>query len=391
MHPQSQLIDYIAQQFPNLQKHPKNEFEALFAENLISPYTIQLAPETIQEIQNIVQSFYELRENINYQKHFAAELDKKNVIDPGNKSMMMSFDFHLDQSNQPRLIEINTNAAFLGLGTLLYQFKKIPQPVKDFSILSIKNMMIEEMRLSQSLCPTNIAIIDENPEKQRLYIEFLVFKEMFESFGWHTEILDCYSKIDPKFNYIYNRTTDFYLEDPRLIDLKQKYQNKSICLSPHPFEYFLLADKQRLTDWSTPGLLEKLDLSSATLQTIQNTIIKTFELNQNNKDELWSLRKNLFFKPKNAFGSKQSYKGQSISKKAFEELISQNCIAQEYIAAPEITVQETSGVQSYKYDLRAYAYKDQLQLIIARIYQGQVTNLRTTNGGFACVQVKNNS
>lgn len=387
MHPQNLFIDYISEMYPNLKKMKRQEFESLFADNLISPFNVQIQKNTINEIKNIISGFYELRENENYQKLFQSEINKNNIINPGNKSMMMSFDFHLDENSNPRLIEINTNAAFLGLGTLLYQQKNLPAPVENFSVRSIKEMILNEMKLNQNTIPNQIAIIDESPSQQRLYIEFLLFKEMFESFGWKTEILDCYENLDRRFNFVYNRTTDFYLSDDRLLNLKQKFNSKQICLSPNPYEYLLLADKQRLIDWSSDAFFNNLHISEKATTSIKRSILKTYELNTTNQNEIWNGRKNLFFKPKNAFGSKQSYKGQSISRKTYEELVLQNCVAQEYVAAPEVLLKTENGEQKFKYDLRAYAYQDQLQLIIARIYQGQVTNLRTPNGGFACVEV----
>jgi hypothetical protein len=39
-----------------------------------------------------------------------------------------------------------------------------------------------------------------------------------------------------------------------------------------------------------------------------------------------------------------------------------------------------------KYDLRCYAYQGKLQIVIARLYQGQTTNLKTTGGGFTIVK-----
>jgi hypothetical protein len=40
-----------------------------------------------------------------------------------------------------------------------------------------------------------------------------------------------------------------------------------------------------------------------------------------------------------------------------------------------------------KYDLRVYAYAGEIQLLAARLYQGQTTNFRTPGGGFAPVRV----
>jgi hypothetical protein len=40
-----------------------------------------------------------------------------------------------------------------------------------------------------------------------------------------------------------------------------------------------------------------------------------------------------------------------------------------------------------KADLRAYVYQAHVQLLAARLYQGQTTNFRTPGGGFAPVFV----
>ena len=41
--------------------------------------------------------------------------------------------------------------------------------------------------------------------------------------------------------------------------------------------------------------------------------------------------------------------------------------------------------QDLKLDLRNYVYRGEVQLVSARLYQGQTTNFRTPGGGFAAV------
>jgi hypothetical protein len=43
---------------------------------------------------------------------------------------------------------------------------------------------------------------------------------------------------------------------------------------------------------------------------------------------------------------------------------------------------------AFKYDVRCYVYEGQVQLVIARLYQGQTTNFRTPGGGFALVRIE---
>ena len=52
--------------------------------------------------------------------------------------------------------------------------------------------------------------------------------------------------------------------------------------------------------------------------------------------------------------------------------------------APPPTV-EVPGYGEMKYDLRLFAYRGRILGVTARLYRGQVTNLRTEGGGFARV------
>ena len=200
---------------------------------------------------------------------------------------------------------------------------------------------------------------------------------MFQKNKINCEIYDV-TEIDNFKNYglVYNRYTDFYLEADKSKNLREIFNSKSLNLSPHPYEYFLLADKARLLDWNQQTHLEK-----------PSSLLKIFDMGTSDKDQMWAQRKNLFFKPKNSFGSKQAYKGASMSHKAFDSVCSSDFIAQQLSIPSRITVALNAEEQKFKYDLRCYAYKNELQLIIARLYQGQTTNLNTPGGGFACVKV----
>jgi hypothetical protein len=50
-------------------------------------------------------------------------------------------------------------------------------------------------------------------------------------------------------------------------------------------------------------------------------------------------------------------------------------------------VTTSEGTRAMKFDVRAYAYRDEILLLGARAYQGQVTNLRTPGGGFSAICV----
>ncbi len=379
------FIQQLRATFPGLQQKP---LEDIVSENLISPFTVQLPASVLQQAQNIVSLLFSLREKGSYLEHYRSLIEEKGLRDPGNKSIMMSYDFHLDENQNLKLIEINTNAAFLVLGHQLYAMRGQPLPVADFSLAEVGDSIRTELRLQGKEPAKNlkIAITDDTPSQQRLYVEFLAYHELFKSFGWDSRILDyreLFQDFQPEF--IYNRYTDFFLTEPSSAPLRQKFLNRDVCLSPNPYEYLLLADKQRLIDWVQPGFLESQGFTGDELSLLRQCLPLSYDLCPEQADEIWAQRKKLFFKPKNAFGSKQSYKGSSISRKAFDEILSEGTIAQEYIAAPEQSFETPEGPQNFKFDLRCYAYQGRLQLVIARLYQGQVTNLRTPYGGFATI------
>jgi hypothetical protein len=102
-------------------------------------------------------------------------------------------------------------------------------------------------------------------------------------------------------------------------------------------------------------------------------------------EAFWAGRKNWFFKPAAGFGSRAAYRGDKLTKRVFEEILQGGYIAQEIVPPSELTVAVADAAQVMKLDLRCYAYAGQVQLMAARLYQGQTTNFRTPGGGFAPV------
>jgi hypothetical protein len=214
---------------------------------------------------------------------------------------------------------------------------------------------------------TRIAIIDEKISEQKMYLEFLMYKDLFQSWGWTADLQE-FDQVNPEnYDLIYNRYTDFMFSEPRSAHLRSAYlQNKTI-FSPHPREYLILAHKDRLQDFS------KANLSPAILNSypIQNYA---------NPEGLWEQRKQLFFKPSQMYGGKAVYRGSSISRRMFNEILERDYIAQEFRPPGEW--------DGWKYDLRFYAYKDRIQLTCARLYRGQVTGFSSPGGGLAQVIFK---
>ncbi len=90
------------------------------------------------------------------------------------------------------------------------------------------------------------------------------------------------------------------------------------------------------------------------------------------------------FKPVDSFGSRGVLLGRKISRNRFDQLPAETTLVQELVP-PSLT--EVSGTEPMKTDLRLYTYRDQALGVTARLYHGQVTNLRTPGGGFARVKV----
>lgn len=362
-------IQHLTEQFPEI---PKETMENLISEQLISPHRLTLPQSVLHNLRSEISQLYALRAWS--EKNLSSQFDALELPRAPNYSVCTSYDFHLINDHQPKLIEINTNAAFLALGLTLYDFWKV-KPATNFTFLQLVQMFQQESQLVGQK-EFNLAIMDEKPEEQRLFIEFLVFQQLFLRNQLACSIVDI-SQIEnlKDQTLIYNRYTDFYLKEPVSASIKSLYMQRKIHLSPSPWEYFLLADKQRLFDWQNQNEIP-----------VPASLLKIYDLAHANREQIWNERKNLFFKPKSSFGSKQAYKGSSISRKVFDEAFAQGFVAQEYAPATEIEVMQDGQPLKMKYDLRCYAYKDELQLVIARLYQGQTTNLKTTGGGFAIVE-----
>jgi hypothetical protein len=369
------FFEVLKNHYPDL----KASDAELVSENLISPFHISLPNSLLEQGKKVVSTLYSLREDPAYQQEVLANAPEAAKHNANNKSICMSYDFHIDENHNLKLIEINTNAAFLLLGLHLYEAKNIRLPIDDFSTKEIIANIKEECHLAGRATPKTIIITDNEPAQQRLYIEFLAFNNLFKKFGFQSDILD-FNQLESPPDFVYNRHTDFYFNDPAANLIKKWFIDNQCTISPNPHEYALLADKERLNLWNQN--IDKYKLSEIELH-----LLKSFKITGPISAELWSQRRKLFFKPMHSFGSKMSYRGESVSKKLLEQLIQQEEImAQEYCPPPSSTFNINNENLEFKYDLRFYAYQDRVQLVVARLYQGQVTNLKARHGGFACVE-----
>lgn len=382
--------EFIHQEYPfwkdTLKNHP-------IKENLLFSQSIPLSNQVFQTCYLIIKAFWQLRQNPTYQKYVKEQ--SQMTYDPQHYSILMCYDFHITEAGV-KLIEINTNASFaIVVGLLSHKNKDglpLDLPTDNYNgHESLRHAIYEEMTRF-GLNPRdhlNIAIMDNDPEKQKAYFEFHYYKSLFEHWGfkaiicdpselqWDTSQKILKHRLGQKIHFIYNRCCDFLLERPSHQHLRQAFVSHSVCFSPNPYEYSLLAHKQRFIDLSNKNFLKTLNISEDCSQIIQETLPYSFSVLDLPKEQLWSQRKMFFFKPKMLYGGKGVFRGSSISKSKFESIYNKDFMAQKYIPPPVFA--------GYKYDLRIYTYKSEPYLAAARLYQGQVTNANTVGGGLASI------
>lgn len=315
-------------------------------------------------------------------------------FDPGHDAVMMGYDFHLDAAEDPQLIEVNTNAGG-GLLALLAQQRSATTLPKRLRRKFLQPFAEEMQRFTGGRLekPRTLVILDETPEKQFLFGEMQAYAALFREWGVKTLIVDPAALTageagvfleGQRIDLIYNRHCDFYLQTPALAAVRAAYLARTVCLTPNPFAYALLADKERLALWSNAEFLAALPLAPEEVRLLMTSIPKSRLLQVWDREELWRQRENWVFKPVDRFASRGVYLGRKISRIRFDELPASTTLVQREIP-PSETV--SSSGTPMKTDFRLYAYRDRIIGVAARLYRGQVTNLRTPGGGFAPVRI----
>lgn len=258
---------------------------------------------------------------------------------------------------------------------------------------SILAMFHREWALSGQQRPLrSIAIVDEGPEQQYLYPEFLLFQQLFQRHGLQAVIADPSEFSlrdgllwhgDLAIDLVYNRLTDFALEAPANATLRQAYLERATLLTPHPQAHALYADKRNLTLLCDAERLQALGVPQATQELLLAVIPHTEVVDPANAERLWSERRQLFFKPCAGFGSRAAYRGDKLTQRVWQEILAGDYVAQALVLPGQRSM--SAETPALKFDVRDYAYDGAVQWVAARAYQGQTTNFRTPGGGFAPV------
>ena len=370
--------------------------------NLFSNVPVFLPSQTIAEMGKIVAAIEETAQLPAYRHAVLSWAPEIAQEDHGPLGAFMGYDFHLDEDG-PRLIEVNTNAGGAFLNALLAraqlaccgEVEAALDAIKasDFQADVLRMFENEWQRQRGNRSAPRIAIVDDRPEEQYLYPEFVLAQQMLRKAGVEVVIADA-SQLRYDQNrlladgldvgLVYNRLVDFALERPEHAALSAAYRDGSVVLTPNPYNHALLANKRNLTLLSDPAALEAWGLSPklrARLAHIPRTVLVKPE----NADALWDGRKNLFFKPACGHGSKAVYRGDKVTRGVWAEIARGGYVAQEFAAPGERTVRLDGTTVARKTDVRLYTYGGRILLTAARLYQGQTTNFRTPGGGFAPV------
>lgn len=319
----------------------------------------------------------------------------------GARGVFFGYDFHVGPAGVA-LIEINTNAGGAMLNAALARSQRaccpsverlLPQLAcpADFD-REILDMFAREWAAVRGPARwRSIAIVDDAPQSQYLYPEFLMFRRLFERAGLEAVIADpAELRFDDgvlwhgktAIDLVYNRLTDFRLEQSANTALRDAYLAGAVVLTPHPQAHALYADKRNLVLLSDEDRLRALEVPAPVRRALLDAIPRTELVSPLNADRLWNERRGLFFKPVAGYGGRAAYRGDKLTHRVWREIVAGEYVAQAVVMPG---VRTGGGESMLKYDIRNYVYDGRVQSMAARLYSGQTTNFRTPGGGFAPV------
>lgn len=354
------------------------------------PHLFAVAPVFISELQ-----LQQMRDVIAAVERVAGAPEPHAAL-----GVFYGYDFHLNGQGA-HLIEVNTNAGGGFLNVLLVDSQRAAKlygaavAQEDLEQVFI-GMFRNEWRLEHGDVPLRaVAIVDEQPESQYLFPEFLLAKAMLERADIAVHIADpsaLQTRQDglycggQRIDLIYNRLTDFDLQQHPHI--RSAWEKQQLVLTPSPKHYRQYADKHKLAALTDGARLLAQGVAQDDVYVLLKGVPQTKIVDAAEAGQWWADRKQWFFKPVSGHGGKGAYRGEKLTKRVFDEILQSDYVAQRLAVPGERKVcVEGSESQSLKFDVRCYVYDGSIQLVAARLYQGQTTNFRTPGGGFALVRV----
>lgn len=381
--------------------------------HLFSLTGLFVSQRQLQAMHEAVRVLHDVMHLPAWRTHALAQAPELAHAAMGPQGVFMGYDFHLTESG-PRLIEINTNAGGAMLNLALTRAQRAccdaarvwmhaATDVADLEPRWLAMFAREWMlqRPGEPFVPAQgpartLAIVDEDPERQYLYPEFLLFQDLFRRAGVDA-VIAAPRALDwtdgqlrhqgRRIDMVYLRLTDFALDEPAHAGLHQAWASGACVFTPNPEIHALHANKRHLAALGDASLLVQLGLSAHQRAVLAATVPDTQLLTPDNADHLWSGRKGYFFKPLVGYGSKATYRGDKLTTKTWGQIQQAPYVAQALVPPSQRVVLVDDQRKTLKADVRAYAYDGQVQLFAARLYDGQTTNFRSDGGGFAPVFV----
>lgn len=365
--------------------------------HLFSRYALFVDRAALDAMGRVAAALFEVAENPRYRERVLQWAPDIATHYPGSAGGVLGLDFHLTVDG-PWLIEVNTNPGGLLLNAVLLDAVRSCAPAAWTTWTTATEAhsaavaaWLDDARQQSGRAPSRVTIVDSAPREQFLYPEFELYADAFREHG-----VDCVIRApedlrfgpegladaDGPIDMVYNRLTDFALEEASHADLRQAYLAGDVALTPHPRAHALFADKRNLAVLGDAALLGGFGVDAGLTALLAEVIPTTVEVVPGNRDALWAARNGYFFKPAAGFGSRGSYRGDKLSRRTWESMASATYIAQAF-APPSMRI--VHGGQSLKADVRCFASEAGVLLFAARLYQGQTTNMRTPGGGFAAV------
>ena len=355
----------------------------------------------LRSAHELIRAVAQISEREAYRNAALASAPRSALVDHGSAKPFLAFDFHFGAAG-PQLIEINTNpGGAMVNASLLREQRDCCQEASGLlpSVEAVEHRLAtlfeREWRAVRADAPLQrIAIVDEAPASQYLYPEFVLFKKLFEGRGIDAVIADptelhfdgtTVQHRAGTVDLIYNRLTDFYLEQIAHRDLLEAHRTGSVVLTPTPRAHALYANKLNLVTLTDATRMVDLGASPNEIEILRRHIPRTLPVSARSGEEWWADRRSWFFKPSGGYAGRGAYRGDKLTRKAFDTVVGGTYVAQ--AIAPPAERHVLSGSSPLKWDLRIYTEGETPLLHAARVYDGQTTNFRTPGGGFASVLV----
>jgi len=371
---------------------------------MFSASGVFLAREHLARIEAVIAAIETVIASEPFRRHALEQAAPIARYDPGTRGAFLGYDFHLGAEG-PQLIEINTNAGGGLLNAALGRAQRACCVEVEAVLAGVADGIDVEQRFLDMFRSewaaqrgarelSSIAIVDTEPEGQYLYPEFLLFRELFTRAGLRAFIADPRALSHQggklvldgqRIDLVYNRLTDFSLDEPASAALRSAYLAGDVVVTPGPRAYALYADKRHLTVLSDVALLRSWGIAEETCELLQAGVPRAVLVDAGNREQLWEQRRQYFFKPLGGYGGKAAYRGDKLTRSVWAAIAERGYVAQLLVHPSRRTIELEGREIPLKLDIRCYVYAGDVQLVAARLYEGQTTNFRTAGGGFAPV------